>query len=200
MSNQPTYTETEKLKIKLIENELRNFKPIVSPANFHPLRQEKQTVTPVFSTPLGIYPNVFAKPPSNPPTLPLPPQPSSQQPSPIVYPPGFSPMTSNLRHSEFFGKDYSVTKINTQSVPFVYLVIPDYHHQQPVIYKNEKINIQDPSTSSVAKAVNNCINFIKPTSRPRKIPRPQENSNAAVEIEMSTFPVIPQDFLDLNLN
>ena len=108
-------------------------------------------------------------------------------------PGGASPLTSALRHQDFQGLNYSVTKVNTQNVPFVFLITPDFDQQQPQVLKNEKVKIPSPSSTSMASAI---ARLMTPVLKPKKTHRKRQPE---VEIEMTTFPSIPQDYLNLDL-
>ena len=158
--------------LEIMEREFDNQNPVVSNQTGHPLQQQQ---VPPASIP-QVAESSFQ-------TL----HPLQQQPG------GTSPLTSALRHQDFQGLNYSVTKVNTQNVPFVFLITPDFDQQQPKVLRNEKVKIPSPSSTSMASAI---ARLMTPVLKPKKTHRKRQPE---VEIEMTTFPSIPQDYLNLDL-
>ena len=140
-------------------------------------------------------------------THPLQPQPlGRQEGGSVPVPQGVSPSTSALMWKEFHGKDYSVTKINTQGVPFVFLVTPDFYHLQPESYANEKITLSSPTCAAAVEAITNpFVRPYQPRARSQSNSRNSKRSRTTgaqpqpqpgQEIEMTVFGGITQADLD----
>ena len=97
-------------KFKILQEQLKVFEPIVlapqTPPNLQPL--------PSFNTTF----------PSHATSLPV----SSSQHEVIT------PSTSSLRWPESLSNDYSVTKVDTRGVPFIYIIAPGSHQPRPEDY------------------------------------------------------------------
>jgi hypothetical protein len=145
-------------KFNILQTELSSFEPIASTSRIqHPLLQ-----------PLPTFNDSFPK---------------FSNPQLKNQPPGFTPSSSSLMWSEIHTKDYSVTKVNTQGVPFIYIVTPDFHHLQPEEYKNEKVKIATPTSTTVAEVVAK-IETKAPTKPVRRRQRQEEKHE---EMEMSVL-------------
>ncbi len=70
-----------------------------------------------------------------------------------VQPQGVTHSTSSLKWLDYHSKDYSVTKVNTHRLPFIYIITLDFHRLQREVYNNEKVKIFFPTPVKLAVVV-----------------------------------------------